>query len=329
MELNTIIQGNCIDILKTLPDKSVDCCVTSPPYYMLRDYGMAEQIGQEETPELYIDNLLIVFNEVRRILKDEGTLWVNIGDSYNGSGKNSGKTHPINSKQYTNTGSSIVTPTIIHGMKPKQLIGVPWRFALAMQGEWILRQDIIWAKQNCMPESVTDRFCKSHEYLFLFSKHPKYYFNSEAALEPASGYDGRKDTKYKGGEKDMACGAHERWPCRGYATKEGETGLYPQFHGKGIPTYPMRIKRDVWFLPLEPSGDKHYAMYPQKLILPCILCGCPEGGVVLDPFMGSGTTAVVAKKHFRKYIGCELNPDYVEIANKRIADVMPLFEGVL
>jgi DNA modification methylase len=326
--INTIIQGDCLETLKTLPDKSVDCCVTSPPYYMLRDYGDAGQIGLEEMPDLYVAKLLAVFGEARRVLKDEGTLWVNIGDSYNGSGKNKGNTRPLNGKQRADTGSGSGRPLVLSGVRPKQLLGLPWRFALAMQSNWILRQDIIWAKPNPMPESVRDRFCRSHEHVFLFSKQPKYYFNSEAALEPASGYDGRKDAKYKGGVKDMACGAHERCPSRrGYASEEGETGLAPQHHGRNIPTRPMRIKRDVWIVPTEASSERHYAMFPQKLILTCILCGCPEGGVVLDPFMGGGTTAIVAKKHFRNYIGCELNPDYIEIAKRRTADVNPLFEG--
>jgi DNA modification methylase len=330
METNAIIQGDCLDILKTLPDKSVDCCVTSPPYYMLRDYGIAGQIGLEETPDEYISKLTAVFNEVYRVLKNEGSLWLNIGDSYNGSGKNSGNTRPLSSKQHANTASHATKPLFVAGMKPKQLIGVPWRLAFAMQADgWILRQDIIWAKPSCMPESVKDRFCKSHEYLFFFVKQPRYYFNHRHALEKAAGYDGRKDTKYKGGEKDTACGAHERWPRRSYAAKSGETGLLPQFHGSSIATAALRTMRDVWRINAEPSEIGHYAMFPQKLITPCILCGCPENGTVLDPFMGSGTTAVVAKKLGRRYIGCEINPEYVRMAERRIAEINPLFGGAL
>jgi DNA modification methylase len=327
MELNTIIQGDCLETLKTLPDKSVDTRVTSPPYYMPCDYGVAGQIGLEETPDLYIAKLIAVFSEARRVLKDEGTLWVNMGDSYNGGGKNTGNTRPLSGKQLANTGSGNTRPLVLSGVRPKQLLGIPWRFALAMQSGWILRQDIIWAKPSPMPESVRDRFCRSREYLFLFSKQPKYYFNSEAALEPASGCDGGRDTAHNGGAKDMARGAHERWPRRrGYAGKEGETGLAPRHHGQDIPAYPPRTKRDIWTIPAEASSERHYAMFPQKLILPCVLCGCPEGGVVLDPFMGSGTTAVVAKKHARNYLGCELNPAYLKIARSRIAGVNPLFE---
>jgi DNA modification methylase len=329
MELNVIIQGDSLDALKTLPDKSVDCCVTSPPYYTLRDYGIAGQIGLEETPDLYIERLLGVFREVRRVLKDEGTLWVNIGDTYNGGRNNGAKSETKKWMQRSNIASRAAGVVRLPGCKSKTLIGIPFMFALAMiKDGWILRQDIVWAKPNPMPESVRDRFCKSHEYLFLFSKQPKYYFNSEAALEPAAGYDGRRDTKYKGGGKDMACGAHERWPSRrGYAHKEGNTGLAPQHHGQNIPTRPMRIKRDVWTVPTEASGERQYAMFPQKLITPCRLCGCLEGGVVLDPFMGAGTTAVVAKKLLRNYIGCELNPEYIEMAERRIAEINPLFDG--
>jgi DNA modification methylase len=331
MNTNTIIPGNCIETLKTLPDKSIDCCVTSPPYYGLRDYGATEQIGTEATPYEYVKNLSLVFSEVYRVLKDSGTLWLNIGDCYAGSGMNSGNSQPPSGKQAKNHGSIGVRKTIPayidETLSKKSLMGVPWRLAFALQEHgWILRQDIIWSKLNCMPESVNDRFCKSHEYIFLFAKQTKYYFNSKAALEPALGYDGRKDTRYKGGDKDTAGGAHERWPHRGYTTNPDGTGLTAQNHGCGKGDYLMRVKRDVWAVSTEASSDKHYAMFPQKLILPCILCGCPPEGVVLDPFMGSGTTGLVAKKLMRKYIGCEINPEYVEMANKRLANEMALFD---
>jgi DNA modification methylase len=310
---NAVLQGDCLEILKTLPAQSADCCVTSPPYFQLRDYGIAGQIGLEETPEKYIEKLTAVFAEVRRVLKDGGTLWVNIGDTYNGSCRNNGAVCE-NKKwiQRSNTASQAVAFTKLKGYKAKTLLGVPFMFALSMiRDGWLLRQDIIWAKQNPMPESVTDRFCKSHEYLFLFAKRAKYYFDGKAALELATGYDG----------------GHGREPRRGYAAKGGETGLAPQRHGASIRTYPARLKRDVWTVAGEPSGEKHYAMFPQKLILPCILCGCPQDGIALDPFMGGGTTAVVAKKHMRKYIGIEINPEYIKIAERRLAEINPLFEG--
>jgi hypothetical protein len=181
-----------------------------------------------------------------------------------------------------------------------------------------------------MPESVRDRFCKSHEHIFLLSKEHKYYFDQKHALEPATGYDGRKTETVTLGEFDQEVYGRpvgtkrERWPQRGHA-KDGETGLSDQYHGDSIQTSPLRTKRDVWVVPSEPSNITHFAMFPQKLILPCILCGCPENGIVLDPFMGSGTTAIVAIKQLRKYIGCEINPDYIKIAEKRISEERGLF----
>jgi DNA modification methylase len=300
-----------MDILKTLPGKSVDCCVTSPPYYRLRDYGVSGQIGLEKTPAEYVQKLLAVFKEVYRVLKNEGSLWLNTGDSYNGSGKNSGNMRPLNGKQQTNTGSNTAKPLFISGMKPKQLIGVPWRLALAMQRDgWILRQDIIWAKPSCMPESVKDRFCRSHEYLFFFTKRKKYFFNYGAALEPAATLPGgNRNDLYKNAQ-DGTTGLRGR--CR--ETPDGKL---------------VRLKRDVWTLGQEQFHGEHYAAFPQKLVAPCVQCGCPENGIVLDPFMGSGTTAVVAKKLGRKYVGIEINPEYARMAERRIAETSPLFEGAL
>jgi DNA modification methylase len=331
---NCILLGDNIETLKTLPDKSVDCCVTSPPYYNLRDYGgIAGQIGLERTPEEYIARLLAVFLEVKRVIKDAGTLWLNIGDSYNGSGKNYGNTRTMNRTQRTNIASAMTEPTRMTSLPPKSLLGIPWRVAFALQEHgWVLRQEIIWAKPSVMPESVKDRFCKSHEQIFLFAKQPKYYFDHAAALEEAVGYDGRKETLCKFSDFDFEVygkrvGERERWPQRGYKTKPDETGISPQHHGKDISTRLLRTKRDVWTVVTEPSREKHYAMFPQKLILPCILCGCPQDGIVLDPFIGSGTTAVAAVKTFRRYIGCEINPDYVRIAKRRIAEEKGLFDG--
>jgi DNA modification methylase len=312
---NVILQGDCTETLKTLPSQSADCCVTSPPYFNLRMYGdISGVIGNEGTPEKYISRLLAVFHEVRRILKDSGTLWVNIGDSYNMSGKKGRNPETMSKKQLSNGASRTAGQTHVAGLEAKNLIGIPWRFALEMQKEWILRQDIIWAKRNPMPESARDRFCRSHEYVFLFSKQKNYYFDHEAALEEAVSYDGR--------EKRMDSDCQKR----GYAGKTDKTGLLPQFHGTEIPTRAMRTKRDVWFLSAESSKENHHAMFPQKLIEPCILCGCPQNGIVLDPFMGSGTTAAAAKKLMRKYVGCEINPEYREIAERRIAEINPLFE---
>jgi DNA modification methylase len=301
---NRILLGNSLDILKTFPDQSIDCCVTSPPYYLMRDYGgIKGQIGLESTPERYIENLITVFLEVRRVLKKTGTLWVIIGDSYAGSrkgqhGKQEYLDREVPRKIYLD--ETLVT---------KSLIGIPWRFALAMQRDWILRQDIIWAKTNPMPEPYKDRFCRSHEYIFFFSRQQQYYFSHENALEHSMLYQRQNRNLQR----------------RGYATKGNDNGMRPQHHGASIGTGVYRTMRDVWFVATEALEEKHYAMFPQRLIMPCILCGCPENGIVLDPFMGSGTTAVMAMKHFRKYIGIEINPEYVEIAERRIAKERGLF----
>jgi DNA modification methylase len=324
-----------------LPDNSVDCCVTSPPYFNLRYYGnFSKQIGLEKTPEKYIEKLIVVFREVYRVLKDTGTCWVNIGDTYSRSGKNNKNTKPLAIKQMSNSESHKVKAHKIKTLPPKSLIGIPWRFALAMIDDgWILRQDIIWSKPSVMPESVKDRFCKSHEYIFLFVKKQKYYFDHQHALEPATSLDGRNNNFVKRSKKyadknatglrqqTMSARESERCPQRGYITKKGGTGLSEQHHGVSIPTYPLRTKHSVWVVANEPSKLNHFAMFPQRLILPCILCGCPENGIVLDPFIGSGTTALVAKNNFRKYIGCEINPEYVKIAESRITGNEGLFDG--
>jgi DNA modification methylase len=319
---NRVFTGNSLGILKTFPGKSADCCVTRPPYYRLRDYGVPGQIGLEDTPDEYIAKLAAVFREIRRVLKDEGTLWVVIGDSYNGSGKNAGNTRPLKAKQMTNGKSRETMPSILKGFPAKSLYGIPFRLALALMNEgWILRQDIVWHKAAPMPESVKDRFFRSHEYLFFFVKKPRYYFNHRHALEKAASFNGQKNASEPLGKSEAAR------PKRGYAVKPDATGLLPQRHGSSIETAEIRVMRDVWRVTPEPSKIAHYAMFPQKLITPCILCGCPENEIVLDPFMGSGTTAVVAKKLGRKYIGCEINPEYARIAERRIAEINPLFEG--
>lgn len=326
MEKNKIYQGNAIDVLKTFEDNSIDCCVTSPPYYALRDYGtwtwvggktdcphyraskisdktitghkrmqenkspvgdtiykdvcplcgairVDNQIGLEETPEKYIERLSEVFMEVHRVLKPEGTLWVNIGDSYNGYKGNASndnfeteyaghRNQPARTSRFGLEAKNI---------KPKDLIGIPWMLAFSLRNAgWYLRQDIIWHKPNPMPESVKDRCTKSHEYIFLMSKSQKYYFDFEAIQEGS------------------------------------------------IDNIGKRNKRDVWSVSVKPFKEAHFATYPQELIAPCILAGCPQGGVVLDPFMGSGTTAIVASKLGRDYVGIELNQEYKEMAERRI-----------
>lgn len=328
-----IINANALNI--PLADKSVQCVVTSPPYYGLRDYGVDGQIGLEVTPDEYIANLVAVFREVKRVLKDDGTLWVNIGDSYASNGEKSnnngeGKSTMgwTNQKHETlNKVAGMKLPAINHGCKPKDLIGIPWMLAFALRADgWYLRQDIIWAKPNPMPESVKDRCTKSHEYIFLLSKSQKYYYDSDAIMELATGYDGRKDTKYKGGPKDMAGGAHERWQYKNLQPdgQQPNTMHLNRLDGEEYMS-PVRNKRSVWFIATQPTREAHFATFPEALVEPCILAGSKAGDVVFDPFMGSGTVAMVALKNNRHAIGTELNPTYIhDIAMKRIDEIQPV-----
>lgn len=312
MKTNEIINSDVIDALKDLPDNSVDCCVTSPPYFGLRDYGVEGQIGLEKTPEEYIAKLTEVFRHVRRVLKPEGTLWLNIGDSYAGSGKGAAN-YPENASKYkqgTNRGSvgfaKIAGNTDIPGYKPKDLIGIPWLLAFALRAEgWYLRQDIIWNKPSVMPESVKDRCTKSHEYIFLLSKSKRYYFDSRSIAEPVSTFDNivreRKTSKLNN--------TPGRTPMKGLVRNN----------------YTTKNKRSVWTVSTKPSKGAHFAVFPEQLVEPCIKAGCPEDGIVLDPFMGSGTTAVVARKLGRNFIGTELNPRFVELAKERLKQELGLF----
>jgi DNA modification methylase len=332
---NTVICGDVLSVLPTLPAESIQTCVTSPPYFGLRNYGVEGQIGLEKTPEEYVDKLVLVFREVRRVLRDDGTLWLNLGDSYLGGGRGIKRV----GKQGSNKGTIDMPRSVsIEGLKPKNLLGIPWRVAFALQSDgWILRQDIVWHKPNPMPESVTDRCTRSHEYIFLLSKSPKYYYDHDAIMEEATGYDGRSDTMMKGSDKYLSASipgtsggkgvhsrAHERWPntrlMPPIGGKKHVTGNDNQTYSGNTPQWkPFRNKRSVWRVPTKPYKDAHFATFPPKLIEPCILAGCPEGGIVLDPFMGSGTVAEVAMKWGRDYIGIELNPEYAnELTRKRI-----------
>lgn len=313
---NRIIEGDALQVLREFPDASVDCCVTSPPYFGLRDYGCDGQIGLEKSPESYIDSLVSVFAEVRRVLKDSGTLWVNIGDTYNGY-KGNATCSNFETMYAGHRHQPARTPSFgleAKNLKQKDLIGIPWMLAFALRSDgWYLRQDIIWAKTNPMPESVKDRCTKSHEYIFLLSKSRHYYFDSAAISEPVATTTVKRLVQSKapryGGKKYTAT------PDKFYRTKSGNAY---QFRAN-------RNKRDVWTVSTKACKEAHFATFPLKLIQPCILSGCPEGGVVLDPFIGSGTTAIVAAKLGRRYIGIELNPEYVEIANRRIINEQGLF----
>ena len=356
---NIILIGDVIEQLKNIPDKTVNTCVTSPPYWGLRDYGTAEwkggdsecdhvanqnatkkmgneefnkttpsrektktkgyyadicpkcgairidnQIGLEKTPELYVDKMVKVFREVRRVLRNDGTLWLNLGDSYSGSGGAGNQFGQLEKDGFNkyNQGST--------GLKQKDLVGIPWMVAFALRADgWYLRQDIIWHKPNPMPESVKDRCTKAHEYIFLLSKSPKYYYDYEAIKEPAN-YDGRKATMNQGSDKykencvpgdqpqSMARNGHERW--------EWKNGIA------------IRNKRSVWTVSTKPFSGSHFATFPPDLIEPCILAGSPRGGIVLDCFFGAGTTGKVSLKNGRYYIGIELKPEYAEMAENRI-----------
>ena len=262
-----ILQGDCMKTLKLLADQSVNTCVTSPPYWGLRDYnGEKEQLGLEATPQEFVDNLVAVFSEVKRVLRDDGTVWLNLGDTY----------------------------------KKSNLVGIPWRVALALQEDgWYLRQDIIWSKPNPMPESIKNRCTKAHEYIFLFSKNAKYYYDNEAIKE---------DAKFPGG------------PISAHAIRKGVGDPKMQTRGglHKIGANAKRNKRSVWTITTKPFKEAHFATFPKDLIEPCVLAGCPEGGTVLDPFGGSGTTAQVANDNQRDSILCELSAEYIEIAKKRL-----------
>lgn len=360
--MNEILQGDCLEVLKGLPDGIVDCCVTSPPYYGLRDYGTGKwvggdpkcphrrlskrsdktktghkqgalegnvgdaiyksvcplcgavredkQIGLEETPEQFIQRLVDVFREVRRVLNDDGTLWVNIGDSYNSTATGS----ITSDKQKTNVGSlaNMHTKHVVEGCKPKDLIGIPWMLAFALREDgWYLRQDIIWHKPNPMPESVKDRCTKSHEYIFLLSKSSKYYFNYEAIQEMATTGETIRNKNAEGYQADYPNG--DRF-------SEGD-----HVYGKDG----KRNKRDVWSVGVASYHEAHFATFPEELIEPCILAGSRTNGIVLDPFFGSGTTGVVAQKNNRNYLGIELNPEYIKIAERRLESVQPKLMGIV
>jgi len=303
-----IHHGDCIEVMAGMDAESVHTCVTSPPYFGLRDYGSDGQIGMEPTPEEYVTKMVEVFREVRRVLADDGTLWLNLGDSYNGSSGSGGAT----AKQATNAGSFHDGGIrLAPGLKPKDLIGIPWRVAFALQADgWYLRQDIIWHKPNPMPESVTDRCTKAHEYIFLLSKSQRYYYNHEAIKDEAI-CAGHVVKAYKTGKNISG----ERFRDTATGSKDCMVG-------------DKKNKRSVWTVTSKPFSGAHFATFPPDLIQPCILAGCPEGGTVLDPFMGSGTTIMVAEKNGCNGVGIELNEDYIKIARDRLADCRSLFNDV-
>lgn len=339
MNINQIYNTECFTWLQSLPDESINCCVTSPPYYGLRDYGNDAQIGLEKTPEEYIYKLVNVFHEVYRVLKNDGTLWVNIGDSYAGSMKGAARfpDNAMNYKQGTNRGT-LGKATLVKqctGCKNKDLIGIPWMLAFALRADgWYLRQDIIWSKPNPMPESVSDRCTKSHEYIFLLSKSRSYYFDSESIKVPArestirrikqdvANQIGSSRSLKTNGNMKAVIGGRKR-------IMDNITDSDPMYRSNTSREYEytdVANKRSVWEVSTCAYRDAHFAVFPEKLIVDCIKAGCPEDGIVIDPFMGSGTTAVVARKLNRNYIGAELNSSYISIARKRLSKELGIFK---
>lgn len=306
------IQGDCRDVLKTLPDESVHCVVTSPPYWGLRDYGVEGQIGLEATPDAFVAEMVSVFREVRRVLRKDGTLWLNLGDSYSNSGTRQGDrdgiADTVNNHRMIGNGYR----QRVAGLKNKDLIGIPWMVAFALRADgWWLRQDIVWSKPNPMPESVTDRCTKAHEYLFLLSKSDRYFYDADAIREPDTGVDaGNTERKYR---RD-----HGGNP----ASSSGLGFGVPWKAGTG------RNKRSVWEVATQSFSEAHFATFPPALIEPCIEAGCPAGGTVLDPFGGAGTTGLVADRLGRDAILIELNASYAEMSRRRISDDAPLFAEV-
>jgi DNA modification methylase len=327
-----IIQGDCRAILPTLADISVHCVVTSPPYWGLRDYGVAEQIGLEATPAEYVEVMVAVFREVRRVLRDDGTVWVNLGDSY--AAERGGTAMPAEtlhggiggigddvSRRGRKNGFQAHRKASAYGLKHKDLCGIPWRVAFALQADgWYLRQDIIWSKPNPMPESVRDRCTKAHEYIFMLSKSERYYYDAEAIREENSQDTFKSNPKYG-------------TPQNIKITKDNPKQNRHSKSQAGILTYNSvylnggRNKRSVWEVATAPFSEAHFATFPPALIEPCILAGCPKGGTVLDPFGGAGTTGLVADRLGRNAILIELNSEYATMAERRIIDDCPLFAG--
>lgn len=314
MSENIIINRDCLLALRDLPDESVNCCVTSPPYYALRDYGMDAQIGREDSPEEYIRRLVLVFREVRRVLTHDGTLWLNIADTYCGTGNKGGYLDPKNPKG--RNGQSVSLARRASECKQKDMIGIPWLLAFALRADgWYLRSDIIWCKANPMPESCKDRPSRCYEHVFLLTKSKKYYYDALAIAEPIAECTA---ARYKGGRSAGSKYAEEI-PGQGKVQKLNAARAAGTITDADIS--PVRNARDVWHINTVPYKGGHFAAYPPKLAERCILAGCPRGGIVLDPFFGSGTTGLAAVKNDRRYIGIELNAKYCELAKERIGGV--------
>ncbi|KFK94565.1 MULTISPECIES: site-specific DNA-methyltransferase [unclassified Serratia (in: enterobacteria)] len=336
--------GDCVELMRSMPEKAFHTCITSPPYFGLRDYGVDGQIGLEPTPEEFIEMLVGVFREVRRVLRDDGTLWVNIGDSYATGGRGGGGSFMDARRDGAWKGESAVTGwrSAPSGMKHKDLIGIPWMLAFALRADgWYLRQDIIWHKPNPMPESVRDRCTKAHEYVFLFSKSPRYYFDHDAFKEPVQSNKGNANSfrggayvngstfkNAQGGHRTVTGNTRSRRDSfkrsdskRGQAIPGQAYGTHRAEREESTWDTNMRNRRSVWTIATRPFRGAHFATFPPALVEPCILAGSPPGGAVLDPFGGSGTSAGVAVAHGRKAVLCELNPDYAAMVPGRVSSI--------
>jgi DNA modification methylase len=339
--------GDCRERLRELPDASVNCCVTSPPYFGLRDYGHEGQMGLEPTPDEFVAGMVEVFREVKRVLRDDGTLWLNIGDTYNnnpstsdipradqGNGSGAFSIPPEKHMLANRAKANKAQPLIERVIKKKDLIGIPWLLAFALRADgWYLRQDIIWSKPNPMPESVRDRCTKAHEYLFLLSKGPRYYYDAEAIAEPAiyggdwagSSFDNGKTAQHQLGrsQKSDRRAGNGRFTYNG--KRQGGEGTGQEAF---VAIKETRNKRSVWEVATQPFSEAHFATFPISLIEPCILAGCPKGGTVIDPFGGAGTTAMAASKHGRDAILVELNREYALMAERRLRRADLLFADI-
>lgn len=323
-----IHQGDALEVLRTLPDESVHCCVTSPPYFHLRDYGCAGQIGDEPTIAEYLDRLVAVFGEVRRVLRNDGVAWVNMGDGYVSDAWGGGGIvkdgHWADGRHTATFGARITArkkTNRVKGLKSKNLIGMPWRIALALQDDgWILRNDVIWSKVNPLPESVKDRCAKAHEYIFLLVKQLHYYFDIDAIKEPVTGNaHPRGNGVNPKAQRDAELAFNRRRRVM------PEPRQNPSFSAAVKDIVDMRNPRTVWTIPTQARSENHYASFPDDLARRCIVSGCPVGGTVLDPFVGRGTTVIVALRNQRHGIGIDLSSEYCEMSRRNIIDDAPLF----
>lgn len=306
LPLNQIILGDAIAVLKTLPDDSIDCCVTSPPYWNLRDYGMSGQIGNEPTMGEYIQSIVSVFAEVRRVLKPQGTCWLNLGDTY-ASKWSVNRRNVVGSGSLADGKRANRPNRLTDGLKEKDLCLIPHRCAIALQDDgWYVRQDLVWSKSNPMPESVRDRCTKAHEYIFLLTKSPKYFYDAEAIKEPASMTSGFTRQRLQGKH-------HQRKSASRFVNDASGGSTIDEWTDSGT-----RNKRSVWSIATKPCKEAHFATYPVELPTLCIKAGSPVEGVILDPFMGAGASAIAAQSLDRNFIGIELNPEYREMALRRI-----------